>query len=241
MAEMALGYGSEYQLLRYLGHHRKFLDKKNKEATGCDSPIDWYDYPNEPERKSLDGEWKGIEFFQSREDYSTEDYSTIEAKWKTFWPTSGNPPSWDGIFEQGGILYIVEAKAHVKEMKSKCQASKESKDKIQEAFNKTTGNEDQARKWINSEHYQLANRLAFLHFCKTVGIEAKLCYIMFVNGFLKKKNATINVTSSDDFQKAWENECNKLDLTEDQRQHITPVFIDCSEDGFYLQNKKNKH
>ena len=235
MAEMALGYGSEYQLLRYLGHHRKFLDKKIKEATGCDSPIDWYDYPNEPKRKSLDGEWKGIEFFQSR-----EDYSTIEAKWKPFWPTSGNPPSWDGIFEQGGILYIVEAKAHIEEMKSKCQASSEdSKRRILDAFITITGDEKQAQKWINSKHYQLANRLAFLHFCKTVGIEAKLCYIMFVNGYLA--NATKNVKSSDVFQKAWENECNKLGLTEDQRQHITPVFIDCSEDGFNLQNKKNKH
>ena len=45
MAEMALGYGSEYQLLRYLGHHRNFLDSKIKEATKSDSPIEWMDYP----------------------------------------------------------------------------------------------------------------------------------------------------------------------------------------------------
>ena len=28
MAEMALGYGSEYQLFRFLGHHRNFLNKE---------------------------------------------------------------------------------------------------------------------------------------------------------------------------------------------------------------------
>lgn len=235
MAEMELGYGSEYQLLRYLGHHRKFLDKKIKEAIGCDSPIDWYDYPNGPKRDSLDGEWKGIEFLKK----SRADYRTIEKEWENFWPTSGNPPSWDGIFEQGGILYIVEAKAHKEEMKSKCQASKESKYIIRKAFNKTTGNKDLAQKWIDSEHYQLANRLAFLHFCKTIGIEAKLCYIMFVNGYLADK--TKNVPCSDDFQEAWKNECSVLGLNEEQLQRIIPVFIDCSEDGFNLQNKKNKH
>lgn len=28
MAEMALGYGSEYQLLRFLGHHRNLLNNE---------------------------------------------------------------------------------------------------------------------------------------------------------------------------------------------------------------------
>ena len=32
MAEMAIGYGSEYQLLRYLGHHRRFLFQKIKDV-----------------------------------------------------------------------------------------------------------------------------------------------------------------------------------------------------------------
>ena len=32
MAEMALGYGSEFQLLRYLGHHRSYLNQKIREV-----------------------------------------------------------------------------------------------------------------------------------------------------------------------------------------------------------------
>lgn len=33
MAEMGLGYGSEYQLLRYLKHHRNDLNKIIRENT----------------------------------------------------------------------------------------------------------------------------------------------------------------------------------------------------------------
>ena len=36
MAEMALGYGSEYQLLRFLGHHRIELDKEIKKVLGVE-------------------------------------------------------------------------------------------------------------------------------------------------------------------------------------------------------------
>ena len=34
MAEMGLGYGSEYQLMRFLGHHRDDLDKMIQNAIG---------------------------------------------------------------------------------------------------------------------------------------------------------------------------------------------------------------
>ena len=225
MAEMALGYGSEFQMLRYLGHHRMYLDNKIKLATGCDSPIKWYDYPNDPQRDSLDGEWKGIEFLQDR-----EDYEVIKSQWKKYWPTSGNAQSWDGVFEQNGTLYVVEAKAHIKEMESECHADKiKSKPIILEAFTKANhGNEEQARKWIESKHYQLANRLAFLYFCEMVGIDAKLCYIMFVNGYLA--NATKNVSSVEAFKKAWDDECKTLELSNTQLKKIATVYIDCTKD-----------
>ena len=224
MAEMALGYGSEYQLLRYLGHHRMFLNNQIKTAICNDLPIYWYDYPNDFQRDSLDGEWSGINFLSDR-----EDFETIKSQWKQFWPTSGNAQSWDGIFEQDGVLYLVEAKAHIKEMESRCQASaEESKKKIYEAFLKTTGSEEQAKIWIESNHYQLANRIAFLHFCNMIGLKAKLCYIMFVNGYLA--NATKNVTSVDSFKKAWNEECEVLKLSQNQLQNIVTVYIDCTKD-----------
>lgn len=223
MAEMALGYGSEFQLLRYLGHHRIYLDNQIKLATGSDSPITWYDYPNDHQRDSLDGEWKGIEFLKDR-----NDFGKIELEWKKYWPKSGSAQSWDGIFNQDGILYVVEAKAHIKEMESECQAGDTSQQIIIDAFTKTTGCESQAQKWIKSKHYQLANRLAFLHFCDMVGIKAKLCYIMFVNGYLS--NATKNVSCVEDFKKAWDDECKKLELSATQLKKITTIYIDCKKD-----------
>ena len=222
MAEMALGYGSEYQLLRYLGHHRMYLDSQIKKATGSNSPIIWQDYPNDPQRDSKDGEWNGIDFLQYR-----EDFGRIKAEWAKFWPTSGRAQAWDGIFEQNGILYLVEAKAHKKEMESECRAVPNSKEKIKEAFRKATGNKEQAELWIDSHHYQLANRLAFLHFCNDiVNIKARLCYIMFLNGYMF--NEKKNVTSIKSFQEAWDDECSALGLTHEQRQKINTVYIDCT-------------
>ena len=224
MAEMALGYGSEYQMLRYLGHHRKYLDQQIMEQTGSNSPIIWEDFPNDHKRDSLDGEWTGISFLQNR-----EDYKEIQDGWKRFWPSSGRAQSWDGIFWQDGILYLVEAKAHVKEMEQECMAGDQSKEQILKAFIETTGrNPNQAQKWLDSNHYQLANRLAFIHFCNKVGIKAKLCYIMFINGYLA--NVTKNVDSIDKFKEAWENECKALDLTPKQLNSITTVYIDCKKD-----------
>ena len=224
MAEMALGYGSEYQMLRYLGHHRNYLDQQIMKQTGSNSPIIWEDFPNDPKRDSLDGEWTGISFLQNR-----EDYKEIQDGWKRFWPSTGRAQSWDAIFWQDGILYLVEAKTHVKEMEQECMAGDQSKEQILKAFIETTGgNSNQAQKWLDSNHYQLANRLAFIHFCIKAGIKAKLCYIMFINGYLA--NVTKNVDHIDKFKEAWENECNALELTSEQRNAITTVYIDCTKD-----------
>ncbi len=83
----------------------------------------------------------------------------------SFWPK--RQPQWDGIAlsKNGNILYLVEAKAHCSEMKSKMSTiSKDSAELIKksllEVFSKygSKGNFDF---WIN-KYYQLANRLVFL-------------------------------------------------------------------------------
>ena len=117
---MALGYGSEYQLLRYLGHHRNFLDSKIKEATKSDSPIEWMDYPVDNSRDSHDGEWTDINFLKHLPQF---DFGQISKEWDEFWPKRGQ--SWDGIFLQDGVVYVVEAKAHTKEMEQKSSATSE--------------------------------------------------------------------------------------------------------------------
>ena len=51
MAEMALGYGSENQLLRFLGHHRNELEqyilKHTKINDHLEYSLEWLDYPKD--------------------------------------------------------------------------------------------------------------------------------------------------------------------------------------------------
>ncbi len=227
MAKMALGYGSEYQLLRYLGHHRNFLDSKIKEATKSDSPIEWMDYPVDNSRYSHDSEWTDINFLKHLPQF---DFGQISKEWVEFWPKRGQ--SWDGIFLQDGVVYVVEAKAHTKEMEQKCSAtSKESRDKIEKAFIDVTGDESKGKRWINSKHYQLANRLAFVHFLnKKFGIKAKICYLFFLNGYWINGNKNVKDVSV--FYKVLEDECNALELTTEEKDYIVPVVINAKEDGF---------
>lgn len=233
MAEMALGYGSEYQLLRYLGHHRIFLDSKIKDATKSDSPIEWMDYPVSTIRHSLDGEYKGIEFFAHHKD-TQNIVKSIQDEWKKFWPQTGSAQNWDGIFWQDNILYLVEAKAHLDEMKSTkgTGAKGDGSKKIIDAFYLTCKDTELAEKWAKSRYYQLANRLAFVYFCNNkINIKAKLCYIYFINGF---KNGYIqemkcNVESVSVFKQAIEEEFEELKINHNEelkRYILDPIFID---------------
>ena len=144
-----------------------------------------------------------------------------------FWPQRGNSHNWDGIFKVGNTWYFVEAKAHLDEAFQNCGAKNtESRKKIINAFEMTCGNKDLAKKWIESNSYQLANRMAFLYFCKENGIDAKLCYISFLNGF--KKTPRLNVENASDWEKIWNEEYHNLQLTEEQKKNIFHVYIDCS-------------
>ena len=222
MAEMAIGYGSEYQLLRYLGHHRRFLFQKIKDVIHTQEEIEWIDYPVDEKRLSMDGELKDVECFKL-----LPCYKSICEAWKMFWPQRGNSHNWDGIFKVGNTWYFVEAKAHLDEAFQNCGAKNtDSRKKITKAFELTCGNKDLAKKWIESNSYQLANRMAFLHFCKENGIDAKLCYISFLNGF--KKTPRLNVGNASDWEKIWNEEYHNLQLTEEQKKNIFHVYIDCS-------------
>ena len=140
MAEMAIGYGSEYQLLRYLGHHRRFLFQKIKDVIHTQEEIEWIDYPVDEKRLSMDGEFKDVECFKV-----LPCYKSICEAWEMFWPQSGNSHNWDGIFKVGNTWYFVEAKAHLDEAFQNCGAKNtDSRKKIINAFEMTCGNKDLA-------------------------------------------------------------------------------------------------
>jgi hypothetical protein len=97
-----------------------------------------------------------------------------------FWPRGG--PQWDALgVASDGTRVLVEAKAHVAELQSKCGAGAVSLAQIQAAMDTTKAswgvgaNHD----WL-APYYQYANRLAHLQFLQQRGINAMLIFVYFV-------------------------------------------------------------
>lgn len=181
MGKMGLGYGSEFHLLRYLGYHRHDLNRAVEVQTGG-QVLDWLDFAFDGRRRFpyLDIEWKGLNFL---DDSKTSERST----WLKFWPQTGNVPNWDAIgileLESKTEYLLVEAKAHVSEIRSHCSASEQGGlPKIRETFSETIRAYDyisDPNKWL-SPFYQYANRLAQLHFLLGHKVLARLIFIYFV-------------------------------------------------------------
>ena len=211
MADMALGYGSEYQLLRALGHHRNEFFRIIKQAIGLpdNPPIEWLDYPTDGfdikmmenngnrygGRISEDGEWCDIQGFKGE-----SFYDKLDQGWDEFWPVRGQrAQNWDGIFRCSDKWFLVEAKAHKAELKSsrhqppKASDTKERRDSwdcrkrsFQSCINDLVHADSTGEEWMLSTYYQMANRLAMVWFLRERGIEAYLVNIFFLNGYIRK-------------------------------------------------------
>ena len=97
-----------------------------------------------------------------------------------FWPPRG--PQWDGLaVAVDGSVFLFEAKAHLGEMSSTCQAeSDHSRRLISKALSTTKAayGAPEASDWL-SGFYQYANRLAHLHFLRIHGVQANLVLVYF--------------------------------------------------------------
>ena len=179
MSKIGCGYGSEWHLLRYLGYHRSLLSQKVSDVLGTES-VAWLDFPFSRNGIPLqdDREFKGLEFLTD---------TRILEKWARFWPQSGNAQNWDAvgkaIIEGKEVWVLVEAKAHMEEVKSRCgAASPRSKAQITEALADVREYLGAARQplghWLEP-YYQFANRLAVLYFLEREGITAHLVNLYF--------------------------------------------------------------
>jgi hypothetical protein len=182
MGKIGYGYGSEWHLLRYLGYHRDHLTQKTLVVTGGNG-VKWLDFGFSQESAPLrqDKEFLGLEFIGDEQ---------VQAKWKSFWPQTGNPQNWDAIgkihFDDHDEWLLVEAKAHLGEINSHCGAtSPVSKEKIRVALAKASqafGNQTKpVDNWLKN-YYQYANRLAVLHFLMNESVPpvpARLLFIYF--------------------------------------------------------------
>lgn len=100
---------------------------------------------------------------------------------ESFWPRGG--PQWDGLAVTGsGGLVLVEAKAHLGELETRCQASPASRARIRAALAETaaTAAAGWSGAWLD-RYYQYANRLAHLHLLRHLnGLPAWLVFACFV-------------------------------------------------------------
>lgn len=183
MAHFGNGYGSECHLLRYLGRHRERLDAVVCDAIGA-GKVRWLDFPfaqTWPNEKAPDqwpdAEWLSLNFL--RQD------SAVVREWRDRWPHGRGVMNWDAVGEveiagQHDWL-LVEAKAHLGEIKTDCGAeSDNSKKRITRVFDETKKalGAHPAADWMK-RYYQFANRLAVLHHLIRHNIGAHLLFIYF--------------------------------------------------------------
>ena len=150
MGKIGYGYGSEWQLLRCLGYHRRVLNNSILKAIRAITS-GFAEETNEAEEETRkvgvhwldrgpistlhplrnDREYRGISFNQPM-----HIFAVIGSQWAEYWPApaSGTPPQWDAVarlstydWDRGmdpeGEWLLVEAKAHLGEMETQCRAT----------------------------------------------------------------------------------------------------------------------
>ena len=227
MEKMKHNYGSEFQLLRFLGYHRSELEESILKNTNINPKSS---YKMVWLERKLNGEYEGIDFLPK------SIQTKISKDWKAYWPQRGNAQNWDAVIHclpasQNANLkekwIIVEAKAHLQELKSNSGAKDiKSIEKINEAFNLTKQQFgiDVKINWLK-DYYQLANRLAFINFMRNNGIECSLLNIYFINGWPVESNK--NVATKNDWKKAIDDEYQYLGVNSQAKKYISEIFIDC--------------
>lgn len=196
MAQIGYGYGSEYHLMRFLGHHRHlFEDIIRKVLNEQDGQFDWLDFEFENPMNSISGdkELKGISFLgkiipEAKFNEVNKEYHSYKINRIDNWQ------NWDAIFTLNGIIYLVEAKAHVSELSSDGTHGGKSSREILSFFNKELleglrlkgYNVTSDEKVLLGDYYQLVNRLATAAFLNNNGVKTKCLYIYFTNGYNKR-------------------------------------------------------
>lgn len=172
VAQPAGTRGSLKWMQRLASSHPDILNTAIREAGGLqqEEAVRWVS-PREED------EWAE---YRDRDFLEKVDCSKLANALSEFWPRGG--PQWDalGVSSTGTVL-LVEAKAHLAELSSTCQASTASRAIIQKSLEATKAafGASANANWLEG-YYQYANRLAHLHFLQKHGIPAKLVFVHFV-------------------------------------------------------------
>ena len=111
---------------------------------------------------------------------------------------------------------LVEAKAHIGELKASCKAEGPSRDKIKSSLDKVKSDMgiDAGCDWLKDD-YQYANRLAMLWFLRKNGVHAHLLFIYFYGDWSRPGPDTEAPDAADGWQSAITQQMNRMGLRPD--------------------------
>jgi hypothetical protein len=180
MSVMRVGYGSEWHLRSLLAAEPARVEEAILSALKADGVVLARSIIWHPTYLKLETpEVCGLDFLERG--------SQARMAWKSWWPQSGTVHNWDAVAtlcHQTGQKewLLIEAKANLQEVESNCGAKEHGGLALIRLSLRTTqlacGIADE-RDWTKG-HYQLANRLALLHFLRRSGVAARLIFIYFI-------------------------------------------------------------
>lgn len=243
MAQIGHGHGSEFHLMRFMGHHRLLLENAISNVLNETGTFHWLDFGFSDPGKSVSGDQEilGISFLK-RLDLPKDKVNTIYDRYSRY--NIGRKYSWqnwDAVFMLNDTIYLVEAKAHVDELQSKNKDKNGggSREEIKRFFKEQLENYNiqVSDSWLG-DYYQFANRMATAAFVNNCGIKAKILYILFTDGFnvrelSKDGQSILSVdgalnTTKDSFLKAITREKETLGIQDNESVAVLladPVFI----------------
>ena len=234
MGDMALGYGSEFHLLRWLGRHRRLFTEKVCEAAHKGwKHIDWLDFGFADGRLVPDSELCGIEFLREADRPVVEKELFTNRQFK--WPSVNRKflMNWDAVgIADDGTYILAEAKAHTEEIGGKCKAkSKKSQDQIELALSlpmSCFGVKSDVN-WIKSDYYQLANRLYMVTLLEEVcKLKAVFLYVLFTGDHFPGRCKATCPETKEGWNKVLDDEYQGLGLAKDGeyfRRHVLELFL----------------
>lgn len=234
MAEIGYGYGSEWHLMRFMARHRELLENAVRQIVNeRNGRFKWLDFEfSKNPRKPITGdiEIQGLQFLKKLIDNENLFQNILSEYKKTEINKINTWQSWDAVFELNKIIYLVEAKAHVGELRDDNIDGHggSSKENIK---NFIYDNLKEQNIFIKKEncigpYYQLANRLATAAFLTNRGLQTRCIYIYFLNGYENQEDNK-SVASSEIYLNEIHNEIVDLGLNpEELKSLLYHVFID---------------
>jgi len=151
--------------------HPDALDKKLREAgaLAVDRHLKWL----APLHDDKWAEYRDAQFLEKL------GHADLAGELANYWPRRG--PQWDALaMDESGRAFLIEAKAHAREMASTCKAGATSLRMITSSLeeSKRALGAKPGSDWTKG-YYQYANRLAHLHFLRKHAVDAVLVFLYF--------------------------------------------------------------